>query len=285
MPAFDTSRTFDTPKPITATVGFESGTLRVVAGDGTATVVDVRPGSELRDADVKAAERTRVEFANGTLLVKGPKSRSPFSKGSTIEVRVTLPAGSGLRVDTQLVHVTTEGRLGDCEIKTAVGDLQIEQTAGVRLSTGYGEISLGRANGPADVTTGSGGVRLGEVAGEVTVKNSNGATDIGAAEGDLSAKVANGSVTVGRAEADITLRSANGALRVGELVRGTAVLETAAGPIEFGIRHGTAAWLDVRTRAGSVRQPLEESEAPPASVDTVKVRARTALGDITVHRA
>ncbi|AZM55735.1 hypothetical protein DMA15_26715 [Streptomyces sp. WAC 01529] len=277
--------TFDTPKPIIATVGFESGTLRVIAGDVAETVVDVRPSSESRDEDVKGAERTRVEFANGALLVKGPKNRSPFSKGSSIDVHVTLPAGSEVRVDTAMSHVVTEGRLGDCDIKTSVGDLQIEQAAAVQLNTGYGEVSLGRASGSAQVTTGSGGIRLGEVKGAVTVKNSNGATDIGVVGGDLTARGANGSVTVERAEADVTLKSANGSLRVGELARGTAVLETAVGSIEVGIRQSTATFLDVRTKAGSVRQPLAESEAPAESADTLKVRARTAMGDITIRRA
>ncbi|MGV9879136.1 DUF4097 family beta strand repeat-containing protein [Streptomyces sp. NPDC003006] len=276
---------FDTPKPITATVSFDAGTLRVNAGDGTETVVDVRPGSATRDADIKAAERTRVEFANGTLLVKGPKDRSPFSKGSSIDVEITLPAGSGMRTNTGLVHFSARGRLGDCEVKTSAGDVQVEQAADVQLTTGYGDVSVGRVTGPARVTTASGEIRLGEVTGTVTTKNSNGVTSLGEIGGDLTVKASNGSVTIDRATADVTVRSANGAIRVGELVRGTAVLETAAGRLEIGIREGTAAWLDVRTRAGAVSQPLDESEPPTDPADTLKLRARTGMGDITLHRA
>ncbi|MEV0258473.1 DUF4097 family beta strand repeat-containing protein [Streptomyces sp. NPDC050732] len=276
---------FDTPKPITATITFDVGTLRIVAGDRADTVVDVRPSSEAQDGDVKAAGRTRVEFSNGKLLVKGPKERSLFGKGPSIDVEIALPAGSQVHATTAMAHLTAEGSLGDCEFKTSAGDVQVERTAALRLNTGYGEVSVGRANGPADLHTGSGDVRVGEAKGTVSVKNSNGNTGLGDIEGGITVKASNGSVTVDRAAADVSVKTANGPIRVGELARGEAVLETAAGKIEIGIAEGTAAWLDVRTKAGNVRQSLEASDAPGEPTDTLKVRARTSMGDIVVHRA
>ncbi|MEU7582997.1 DUF4097 family beta strand repeat-containing protein [Streptomyces sp. NPDC041068] len=277
---------FDTPKPITATIAFDIGTLRVVAGDRADTVVDVRPSSETRDLDVKAAERTRVEFANGKLVVKGPKDRSPFSRHHpSVEVEIALPAGSEVHATSAAVHFTAEGRLGDCEFKTSAGDVQVERAASVKLTTGYGEVTVGRANGGAEVRTGTGEVRLGEVTGSVGVKNSNGATHLGDIEGDITVKAANGAVSVDRAAADVGIKTATGTISIGELVRGTAVVETAAGSIDIGIREGTATWLDVHTRFGSVKQALESSDVPGEPTDTLKVRARTGMGDIVIHRS
>ena len=68
--------TFDTPEPISATIDVAVGDVRISAGDRTDTVVDVRPSDASNDDDVKAAELTRVEYANGQLLVKAPKLRS-----------------------------------------------------------------------------------------------------------------------------------------------------------------------------------------------------------------
>ncbi|CAM5699436.1 Putative adhesin domain-containing protein OS=Streptomyces alboniger OX=132473 GN=CP975_25485 PE=4 SV=1 [Streptomyces alboniger] len=276
---------FDTPRPITVTVTLDAGNLRVVAGDGAKTVVEVRPGDEGRDADVRAAERTRVEFSDGTLLVKGPKERSLFGKGSSLDVEITLPAGSEVRGTGGMVHCVTRGRLGECVIKTSAGDIQVERAAGVRLSTGFGEVGVGRAEGRAEVSTASGEIRLGAVTGAASVKNSNGAVSLGEIGGPLEVKASNGTVTVERAAADVTVRTANGAIRVGELARGSAVLETAAGAIEFGIREGTAAFLDVRTRVGSVSRTLPETGDANEPTDTLRVRARTGMGNIAVGRA
>ncbi|MEU6259543.1 hypothetical protein [Streptomyces sp. NPDC047043] len=53
----------------------------------------------------------------------------------------------------------------------------------------------------------------------------------------------------------------------------------------IGIREGTAAWLDVNSNRGQVRNRLSASEAPEQTEDTVMVRARTNWGNIDVLRA
>ena len=91
--------TFNTPEPITATIDVAVGDVHLSAGDGTATVVDVRPSDASNSDDVKAAELTRVEYASGQLLVKAPKLRSWLSRsgGGSIDVTIELPAGSQVR--------------------------------------------------------------------------------------------------------------------------------------------------------------------------------------------
>lgn len=277
--------TFDTAKPVYASVILEVGTVRITASDRADTVVDVRPSTESRPADVRAAERTRVEYANGRLLVKGPKERSLFGRGSSVDVEIALPEGSHLDVTTSMADVGATGRLGECEVKTSAGDVRVEWVGSARLHTGYGQVVVDRAEGPVDVTTASGGVRLGEIGGAAVIKNSNGPTEVGEVVGDLRVKAANGTITVGHALSDVTIRTANGAVAVGEVVRGDIVVETGMGRIDVGVREGTAAWLDVRTKAGTVRQALGSSEGPGDSGETVQVRGRTGTGDIVIHRA
>ena len=50
---------------------------------------------------MRAAEQTRVEYADGQLLVKGPKQRGfgLFGKPGSIDVTVGLPAGSQILGD------------------------------------------------------------------------------------------------------------------------------------------------------------------------------------------
>ena len=60
---------FDTPEPISVTVELGVGDIWIVASDRTDTIVEVRPSDGAKKADVAAAQQTRVEYANGRLLI------------------------------------------------------------------------------------------------------------------------------------------------------------------------------------------------------------------------
>lgn len=57
--------TFDTPKPISITIDIAAGNVHFVASDRTDTTVEVRPGDDTNQADVKAAAQTRVDYLDG----------------------------------------------------------------------------------------------------------------------------------------------------------------------------------------------------------------------------
>jgi len=278
--------TFDTPGPITATIDVMVGAVQISAGDPGAAVVDVRPSDASNADDVKAAEQTRAEYANEHVLVRAPKLRSwlPRARAGSVDVTIQLPAGSEVRGAGQLTDFHCDGPLGDCRIKTGIGQIQIAQAAALSLKTGVGDISVDHATGHAEITTGSGDVRVRELDGSAVIKNSNGDTWIGVAGGDLRVKAANGSIAVDLAHGTVGAKSANGDVRVGEAVRDSLVLETHLGDVEVGIRDGTAAWLDVRAAAGKVLNSLESAEAPGSSAETVQVRARTSAGNVVIRR-
>jgi DUF4097 and DUF4098 domain-containing protein YvlB len=116
------------------------------------------------------------------------------------------------------------------------------------------------------------------------LKNANGDTWVGVAGGDLRISTANGSISVDLAQASVVAKSSNGDVRLGEVVRGSVVLETRLGDLEVGIREGTAAWLDVSAKAGTVHNMLEAGDAPGPSTETVEVRAHTSVGEIAIRR-
>jgi hypothetical protein len=281
--------TFDTPEPITVTVELGVGDLRIVASDRTDTMVDVRPTDPAKKADVTAAEQTRVEYAGGGLLIKAPKNWRQYSfrrgGGESVDVQVELPAGSQLRGETGVAALRCQGRLGECRYRTGVGDIQLDQAGAVQLRTGVGDLIVERAGGDAEVTTGSGSVRIGRVDGAAVVKNSNGDTWIGEVTGDLRVNAANGRISVDRARETVAAKSANGDVRLGEVAHGAVLAQTAFGKVDIGIRDGVAAWLDLDTRFGNVRNDLDTADRPGAGEDTVEVRARTSFGDITIQRS
>lgn len=277
---------FDTPEAISATAHVEAGSIQFTAGDRLDTVVEVRPRDKKRDQDVRAAEQSEVTYAGGTLTIRTPKGNLlGLGRTGTVDVTVELPAGSHIDVTGAWAQVLGEGRLGEVRVKTSAGDVRLDTTGPLRLKASHGSITVDRVEGKAEITTSSGSLRVGLIDGPAVLKNSHGTTTVGAATGELRVSGANGDIDIARAEDSVTATTAHGTLRVAEVARGTVQLETSYGAIEVGIREGTAAWLDVSSGAGQVRNTLTASEAPAESEETVQVRARTRYGNVDIRRA
>jgi hypothetical protein len=278
---------FDTPAPIALTIALVNGGVRVTASARTDTVVHVRPEDESDELDRRAAAQTTVDLTAGRLVIRGPRppSLGLFGKVGCVAVVVDLPAGSGVDVEVGVGAVHCAGPLADCRLKTGAGDVQIAEAATLDLHTGYGTAVAGSVTGDATVNTGSGRLSVSDVGGRAVLKNGNGDTWIGAAGGDLRIRSANGQIAADHAGASVVANTANGDIRVGELVRGSATLRSAAGRIQVGIRPGTAALLDLHTHFGKIHNEMETGAAGPTDTEErAEVRARTAYGDILIHR-
>ncbi|MGW5852177.1 DUF4097 family beta strand repeat-containing protein [Streptomyces sp. NPDC055254] len=275
---------FDTPEPISTTARVEAGSIRFSAGDRTDTVVEVTPRDPKKDLDVRTAEQTEITYASGVLTVRTPKSNL-FGRTGTVDVTVELPTGSRVDMTGAWAQVLGEGRLGQVRVKTSSGDVRLDTTGPLQLTASHGSITVDRIEGTAEISTSSGSLRVGFVDGSAVLKNSHGTTTVGAATGDLRVSGANGDIDIARAEGSVTATTAHGTLRVAEVARGAVQLETSYGAIEVGVREGTAAWLDVNSDHGQVRNTLSASTAPEQTEDTVEVRARTRHGNIDVRRA
>ncbi|WP_129841313.1 DUF4097 family beta strand repeat-containing protein [Streptomyces sp. RFCAC02] len=276
---------FDTHGPISVTAHVDAGSVTFAASDRPDTVVEVLPRDPERSQDVRAAEQTEVTCANGALTIRTPKQRNLFGRTGTVDVTVGLPAGSRVDATGAWTQVLGEGRLGEVSVRTSAGDVRLDTTGPLRLTASHGALTVRRVEGDAEITTSSGSLRVGTVEGAAVLKNSHGSTTVEAVMGELRVRGANGDIDIRRAEGSVTAVTAHGAVRVGEVARGTVQLETAFGAIEVGIREGTAAWLDVSSTSGQVRNGLDAAGAPEAAGDTVEVRARTRYGSIDILRA
>jgi len=290
--------TFETPAPISVALDLHVADVRITASEGrTETVVDVRPHDPAEATDVKAAANTRVEFADGVLTIVNKRPRNVFAvigqnRVKQVDIVIQLPADSAVHGNASVGSLVVEGVLGDVRFKNSVGDILLEETAALELRTDLGVIVVDSASGPADVQSGSGEVRIGAVDGPATVKNGNGPTSIGLVTGDARLKASNGSISVERALGDVTATCANGDVRIGEVVRGKAVVTSANGRVEVGVREGTAAWLELSTSIGKVYNELDtDASAAPgdggpdhSATDTVELHASTKLGDVIIRR-
>jgi hypothetical protein len=280
--------TFETPDPILVTLELGVGDVRIKASDRRDTVVEIRPTDPAKKTDVAAAEQTRVEFADGRLLIKAPKGwrrYSPRGGGESIDVEIDLPSGSQIRGDAGIAALQCSGPLGECHYNTGVGNIQVDQAGPAHFNTGVGDIALARASGHAQINTGSGTVRIGSVDGTAVIKGANGDTWIGDVSRDLRVIAANGSISVDHSHATVVAKTANGDVRLGEVAGGTVVAQTSLGKVDIGIRDGVAAWLDLNTKFGKVYNELDSAGRPGPGEAAVEVRARSAFGDITIHRS
>ncbi len=277
---------FETPQPISVELELRVADVRVAAGERADTIVQVRPSDSSNRDDVAAAEQTRVEYADGRLVVKAPcrlREFSPFSGSGSIDVEIELPAGSDLSGHTAAGGFRCTGSLGRCELKSGAGGISVDRVARAKLTTA-GDIRLERVTGDAELSTAMGDVRAGAIEGSAVIKNSNGDTRIGEVGGDLRVKAANGDIEVESSYGSISAKTANGHIRVGNIHRGSLVAETAAGRIEVGIADGVAAWLDLHTAFGHVHNGLDATDGPGSADEQVEVRANTGFGDITIRR-
>ncbi|BDH03259.1 DUF4097 family beta strand repeat-containing protein [Streptomyces seoulensis] len=275
---------FETPEPIAVTAHVGAGSLRFAASDRTDTVVEVLPRDPKRDKDVRAAEQTEVTFAAGTLTVR-TRERLLIGPSGLVDVTVCLPVGSSAEVTGSWTQVLGEGRLGEVRVKSSTGDVRLDSTGPLKLTVSHGSVTVDRVEGAAEITTSSGSVRVGTIDGPAVLKNTNGTTVLAAVTGELRVNGANGGIDIGRAEASVDGATSNGPLRIAEVARGEVRLQTSNGSIEIGVREGTAAWLDVSSTHGQVRNALASSGAPEHTEDTVKIHARTNWGNVDILRA
>lgn len=282
--------TYPTPHPVDVSIQALVGEVRITASDRDDTVVEILPSNELNPADMAAADHLRVQHTDGRIEIHTPTSWKlrlvgPSSKSGSVIITVDLPTGSRVEGDLAMGTFHTNGELGRSQFRTGMGDVRLDQVGPLLLTTGYGDLQVDTVLGDAELKTGSGRIRVGAVTGGALLRNANGSSEIESVGGDLRVKAANGDVHVGRAQASATVRTANGRIRIDEIGRGVVAAETGAGSVEVGVREGTAAWLDLASQSGDVRNGLEPSAAPTATDDTVELRVRTGYGDVVIHRS
>lgn len=271
--------TFTTPNPITAALTTAGARVRIAASERTDTVVRVQPVNAANSTDVKVAEKTKVEFADGVLSVKTTKSGS---QTGSVEIAIELPAGSKLVLNTAWTEVRADGILGDCEVNIGSGQVQLDRVAALHGNLGAGGLAVGHVAGEAVIEGSTAGLRIGEADGEIRYQGTSGKVWIGHARADIDLGGSNGSFDIGTADGSVVAKAANCPIRIGRVTRGQVELSNAAGGIEVGVSAGIAADVDAKSTKGLVRSTLG---APDSSGAALKVHARTRLDDIVLYPA
>ena len=176
---------FATTTAVTAVLGIPAGRIQFIAADRVDTTVEVRPANASKSRDVKAAEETTVEYADGVLRITAPEPKNQLLGSSGyVEVTVQLPAGSHVEAKTADGELRGVGRLGDVAFEAARGTVKLDETAAARLVLMAGDVHVGRLSGDGEIRTQAGDLNVAEaVRGTVTLRTEKGDIQIGAARG------------------------------------------------------------------------------------------------------
>ncbi|MFF9508220.1 DUF4097 family beta strand repeat-containing protein [Streptomyces sp. NPDC014724] len=211
---------FDTTAPISAVLDIPAGRIQLIAADRADTTVEVLPSDPARNRDVRTAEQTTVDYADGVLRIHTPEPKNQlFGPSGSLEVTVQLPTDSRIEAKAAGSELRGVGRLGDVAFEGAYRQIKIDEAASVRLTAIDGDVEVGRLNGPAEISTARGDIRIIEaVRGPVVLRTQSGDITVAAAVGVSAAldadtaygRISNALKNDGTAELDIRATTSRG---------------------------------------------------------------------------
>jgi DUF4097 and DUF4098 domain-containing protein YvlB len=268
-----TTSTFPLTGPINLDVRVAFGSLTVHADDGvTDALVQVEPVDPTSDV----LDRTVIHMNGNTLVVATPRRGGVFDLGifggpqdirDSVDVTVTVPSGTAMKLSSFTAPITTLGRSGSADVTAGAAAVTLDTVDGeLRLRFGSGNADVRAVTGAVQARSGSGNARFGEITGDVTCACGSGGLDIVLARGKVRSRSGSGTASLGAVYGDVDLASGSGTVAIG-------------------LPDGHSARLDITTGSGRVESDLPVDKAPAEAAKKISIRARTGSGDIRLFRA
>ena len=271
------------------------GTMRIEAGTGSSTVVEVeRTGRdaghlEIRTSNINGAQTLVViypgdeivaeDFSRGMQTTMRLNDDGTFNDGRARR-RVRIVGGRGGRDGTHaaanIIVRLPRGTALDANL--AVGNIIANGTASaLDLETSAGDVSSTGNRGSVKAESASGDLVVNNVEGDVDLETASGDIEIaGATSQSVKAETASGEVTVTDVSAaqEIDLESASGNVRVTRARTPVLKAESASGNVRAEL-DGDVREVDISTASGNAEVTL-------AATFTGEIEMETASGDIDV---
>ena len=247
------------------------GVRHVVVDNLGGGSITVEPGSRQDlveawiDADDRFLEQVQIRQDHDWLRISFPHY---FVWSTKAQLRLGVPDGLTFVIKTGSADISVSADIGRSKIISGSGDITVGNATDLDCSTGSGNISVARVDGNgARLNSGSGDVSVGEVNCPITAKSASGEVVVKSLRGaNLQANSGSGDIAVSATTGSVDMRSASGSLTVG-------------------VADNLPAWLDLSSVSGEIRIGLESTTQPEPAESYLTLRARTASGDISIHRA
>jgi DUF4097 and DUF4098 domain-containing protein YvlB len=272
------SHTFETPGAVRLNIAIPSGRVEIETADVKETQVELEA---LSDAARELLGETRIDSrerpGGHEVIVEVPQRTSfflGFGRGAEFRLRVACPEGADLDVRTKSADLQARGRYGAAEIKTASGDISLDEAQEARIKTASGDVALDTIHGITHVQSASGDLSLQRAGGDATVQ------------------LVSGDVWIRDAGASVHANTVSGDQRIDAVVAGAVELQAVSGDVLVGVRRGSRVYVDANTVSGSTNSELELSDAPAEDGGgegdegpMVELRIKTVSGDVNIARA
>lgn len=267
---------FDTPGQPRLRIRNPSGLISVEAAETDRTTVELealRDDDATREAIAKATveqngNEVLVEVGGGAGFGIGPAWIS-FGRSPQVGVKIVCPVGAELDCSTAAADVSATGRLGEVQVKTASGDVSVEQVAKLRVQSASGDVRAGSVEGEARIQTVSGDVRLGSVTGAA------------------NAMLVSGDLAIDEAQSDLSANTVSGDQRIGAIHEGQIKLQSVSGDVRLGVRPGTRLRIDANSTSGDISSEFDVTDRPseePSGTEA-RLQIKTVSGDVEITRA
>ena len=276
--------TFSTPEPVNLKVELWVGEVDVTARDTDTTTVELTSmhGDDAQDL----IDAARVEQRGRDIVVELPKLKSGlFRRNAGVHARIVVPTDSAAKIETASADVTTHGQLGDTQVSSGSGDVEIDRTHDVDVKTGSGDITVDEVLGSCAIKCGSAEVAVGPVAGNANIMSGSGDIVVESVGGSVKVKSGSGDVILKQGGEEVEMMTGSGDVLVKRLDHGRLKAKTGSGDIAVGVARGTAAYLDIMSVTGDVRSELDGAEAPDESDRRLEIHVQTGSGDVVLQRA
>jgi len=258
---------------VVVTVTLAGGEVTVQASELPGVEVELVP---LRDNDVtsKAIADARVEMvASGgrheVIVNLGKGNGFTIGRGPKVGVRVRCPRESDLRVRSSSADLEATGLLGSVEVKTASGEVTLEDV------------------GSADVSTASGDVRVRDAERSLGIRTLSGDVSVGRCLGTLSINLVSGDLSVIEAAAGFHVATVSGDVRIRSAAGGPMQVGSVSGDVHLAIKPGEQLYIDASSLSGDMSSELGLEDAPATGSEAHirELSIRTVSGDVQIVRA
>ena len=233
-------------------------------------LVPLRDNEITRQAIAEArVEMTELGGRHEVVVRLDRKSGFVIGRGAKVGVRVRCPHGSDLDLRAASADIDATGTLGAVDVKTASGDVSLEDVASL------------------EVDTASGDLRVRDVDRALEFRTASGDASVHRCGGLLSANLVSGDLSVGEAAAGLAVTTVSGDVRVHAAGGGGIRVQSVSGDVHVAIKPGERLYIDASSVSGTMRSELDLEDAPPADsiLPVIELRVRTVSGDLQIVRA